>query len=83
MAPCNLVDGNNIFDEYVASVFIMKYLKTGKIFTSKDLDSTYLAKVTARCLNLKHKNMYIFKPKTSQTLKLAEVLGLVFKYCQE
>jgi hypothetical protein len=40
MAPCNLVDGSKISDEYVASIFIMKYLKIGAIFTSKDLDST-------------------------------------------
>jgi hypothetical protein len=80
MAPYNLVDGSNNSDEYTASVFIIKYLKIGAIFTSKNLDSAYLTKVTAGCLNLKCRNMYILTLKASHTLKSAEVLGLVFKY---
>jgi hypothetical protein len=83
MAHCNLVDGSNNPDEYAVSIFIIKYLKTGAIFTSKDLDSTYPNKVTEGCLKLKYKNMYIWTLKASQTHKSAEVLGLVFKYCHE
>lgn len=45
MAPYNLVDGSNDSDEYAATIFNIKYLKIGTIFTSKDLDSAYPTKV--------------------------------------
>ena len=83
MAPYNLVDDKNNSDEYVGSIFIIKYLKIGAIFTSKDLDSTCPNKATEGCLNLKYRNMYILTLKASQTLKSVEILGLVFEYYHE